>query len=345
MIRELLAELLPRGVAIALGIRRVSPEAGYWPRDRTVTVEPLADTGGTFRAAWREQDPAVDPREPNGGESSSTGTDHGWSGCTMTAGALALAYQEPKGGLAKWGGDLRHQQSDLSGGTDLYDLRTAWAEYGETLNIRSGSGWSALVAAHDEGRAVVIQGSGNVPGSESFDGGHACCIAPETHQDGRWLFGDPLASGWQWVSVSSIRSWAEHWQSSIAFATGERPTSSPPPAPPEPECPDCPPETPRGPELRRAEALGAEIALDEAVGSWVGWLGPGALIPGGLWDASSWASPELASIAWLSDPCDIPPEVAMWGRGPVLDPTAAARHAIDTAPRWDAVGWRSLLWS
>src|SRR4029077_2714025 len=48
MIRELLAELLPRGVAIALGIRRVSPEAGYWPRARTVTVEPLADTGGTF---------------------------------------------------------------------------------------------------------------------------------------------------------------------------------------------------------------------------------------------------------------------------------------------------------
>ena len=38
----------------------------YWPWQSAYVV-PL-DTGGTFRAAWRQQDPAVDPREPNGGE-------------------------------------------------------------------------------------------------------------------------------------------------------------------------------------------------------------------------------------------------------------------------------------
>jgi hypothetical protein len=221
VIRSWLAERLPRSLAIALRIRRVSPEGYRWPF-RSITVEPI-DTGGSFRAAWRQQDPAVDPREPNGSESSSAGSDHGWSNCTVTSGAIALAYQQPRGALAPWGGDLRHRQSDLSGGCDLYDLRTAWSTYGETLTIRSGAGWSALVAAHDEGRAVVVQGSGDVPGNQSFDGGHACVIAPETHSDGRWLFGDPLATGWQWIAPSAIRSWAEAMSSGIYFATGEAP--------------------------------------------------------------------------------------------------------------------------
>ena len=337
----LLAELLPRRLALALGVRRLTPAGCYWPR-RSVQVEPIsADTGGGFRAAWREQNPAVDPREPNGGESSSTGTDHGWSNCTMTSGALVLAYQNPRGSLAPWGGDLRHEQNDLSGGTDLYDLRTAWQEgFGEVLTIRSGAGWSALVAAHDEGRAVVIQGSGNVPGSESFDGGHACAIAPETHADGRWLFGDPLASGWQWIEPGAIRSWAEHWQSSIAFATGEKPSSSPTPAP-EPDA--VPTPVPAiGPELRRAEGYAAELALDGEVGAWLAWLGPGGRIVGARWSSSTWAG-EL-ELDELLEPCD-DPVVAVWGRGPVLDPVAAADHARRTAAAWGSEGWRALRWS
>ena len=80
--RAWLAELLPRWLALLLRIRRVTPVGWYdWP-DRSVKVAPLGDTGGTFRAAWRQQDPAVDPREPYGGESNATGSDHGWSGCT-----------------------------------------------------------------------------------------------------------------------------------------------------------------------------------------------------------------------------------------------------------------------
>ena len=73
-----------------------------------------------------------------------------------------------------------------------------------------GAGWSKLVAKRKEGRAVIVQGEGNVPGSESFDGGHACCIGLETNAEGKWLWGDPLASGWQWVTESSIRDWAEN---------------------------------------------------------------------------------------------------------------------------------------
>jgi hypothetical protein len=333
-----LAEHLPRGLAIALGIRRVAP--GRCRPYRSVVVEPIdPDTGGAFRAAWREQDPAVDPREPNGGESSSTGTDHGWSNCTCTSGAIALAYQEPRGAVAPWGGDLRHRQGDLSGGTDLLDIRDAWSTYGETLTIRSGSGWSAVVTAHDEGRAIVIQGSGNVPGSESFDGGHACVIGPETSSSGSWLWGDPLASGWQWVSPSSVRSWAEQWQGSIAFAVGEKPSTSSSPTPPSTE-PVCPPETPRGPELRRAEELGAELALDGEVATWLAWLGPvGGVVAPALWDASAWVGEELASLV---DPCDN--ELTVWGRGPVPDPLAAAEHARRSSAAWDAEGWRSVTW-
>lgn len=334
MIHELLAELLPRWLAIALRIRRVSP--GRRRPSRRVVV-PELDTGGAFRAAWREQDPAVDPKEPYGSESSSTGSDHGWANCTMTAGALAIAYQQPRGDLAPWGGDMRHRQGDLSGGTDLYDLRDAWAEYGEELKIKSGSGWAALVDAHGAGRAVVVQGTGNVPGSESFDGGHACAIAPETHSDGRWLFGDPLASGWQWVKPADIRSWAERWQSSIAFAVGEAPPAEP--VPQEPTASTC---ALPGPELARASALAYELALDESVGLWVDYLGPVGPVAGGVWDVSIWVGAHESSIAWLLEGCDDPS--AVWGRGPVPDPAAAARHALDTPPTWDALAWRALLW-
>lgn len=178
-----------------------------------------ADTGGVFRPDWREQDPAKDPREPLGGESSAAGTDHGWSNCTMTSAALALAY-ELGDASGPWGGDMRHNQGDMSGGTDLYDARQAWAAYGKTLTIRNGAGWSEVEEAHAEGRPIVIQGEGNVPGSEAFDGGHACVIGTETNSAGLWLFGDPLASGWQWASSRDVREWAQALDYDVFFAVG-----------------------------------------------------------------------------------------------------------------------------
>lgn len=340
--RELLARLLPRWLAVLLGIRRLTPEGSYWPT-RSVHVEPIdADTGGAFRAAWRQQDPSVDPREPNGGESSSTGNDHGWSGCTCTAGALAIAYQQPRGSLAPWGGDIRHRQSDLSGGTDLLDIERAWSTYGEDLVIRSGAGWSAVKTAHDEGRAIVIQGTGNVPGSESFDGGHACAIAPETHSDGRWLFGDPLADGWQWIDPGSIRSWAERWQSSIAFATGERPPSTPPPQPPPvtTPCPDCP-------DLQPAIDAAVELAVamddDADVATWTAWIRAGAASEADAWNVGAWAPVPLTLAALETDCTDL--AGAHWDRGPVPDPVRSAYAALTTQPVWDHAAWTGALWA
>lgn len=193
--------------------------------NRSYAAKYRADTGGVFRPDWRMQDPSRDPREPFGSESSGTGNDHGWSNCTMVAAALAYAY-EGKKQSGPQGGDFRHNQDDMSGGTDLYDAKTAWQRYGgAVLNIQSGAGWAAVERAHGDGLAIVVQGEGNVPGAEGFDGSHACCIGCETNSDGKWLWGDPLADGWQWATSSSIREWAQALNYNILFAVGNTPIS------------------------------------------------------------------------------------------------------------------------
>jgi hypothetical protein len=358
-IRNRLAEILPRGLAVALRIRRLSPAGRYWPGPFARVDVPPIDTGGAYRAKHRRQDPAVDPTEPYGGESSSTGSDHGWSGCTMSAGADAIAYQQPRGAVTPWGGDLRHRQTDLSGGTDLVDLRTAWAAYGETLTIKTGSGWSAVVAAHNEGRAIVAQGEGNVPGSESFDGAHACAIAPETHSSGDWLFGDPLATDWQWVSPSSIRSWMEALSSSCYYAVGEKPPSSPAP---EPEPPAPPPAPTYGDGYAAGHVDGyhaGQLAGDaeradlvfrswdpgrpfepegDAGGRWdrSAWAAEtydpgsswaGAPVAGGLWDLSAWAGVVVDGAPWASWP--LPLEMV---------------YRAQYAAAWGAGAWAGALW-
>jgi hypothetical protein len=171
-----------------------------------------------YRPKFRQQKPSVDPKEPWRGESNAKGDEHAWNNCTMTSGAMALDYQT-KGAKQLWGGDLRHAQSDLSGGTDLSDLKQAWARKGQTLLIRSGQGWAGVIASLREGRAVVIQGTGDTPGSGTYKGPHAAIWLP----DRAW--GDPLANKWQRVDNGDIRRWAERLNSRIQFAvTRARPS-------------------------------------------------------------------------------------------------------------------------
>lgn len=154
----------------------------------------------------------------------------------MVSAALVYAYHvQDKSGPQ--GGDMRHNQGDFSGGTDLYDAETAWRNYGnQDLVIKSGKGWSELKKCHNDGRAIIIQGEGNVPGTESYDGAHACAIGPETNSDGKWLFGDPLASGWQWIAPDNIKEWAQRFNSSISFAVSKMPPMpTPEPVPPKDE--------------------------------------------------------------------------------------------------------------
>lgn len=340
---------LRKWVLALLGLRRYAPAP--WerpPGEYDGTEDGQGDTGGGgwYRPAHRRQDPSVDPAEPGGGESSGAGNDHGWSNCTMAAGAMALDFHT-LGRLAKWGGHLRHHQGDQSGGTDLYDLQEAWDAYGEDLVIRSGAGWGGLQSDRDAGRYLVVQGTGNVPGSATFDGGHACVLGPEHNQDGQWLWGDPLAGGWQWVDASAVRKWMEAWSAGLAYArtAAHAPATPPPdpvPVPPTPVPPTPPPFDP-APGLDHARAMGQAEALDAVYRSWspgrprtplvtfdyLTWdqgawcLVPfplvglvGALTPA-AWDAES--STWTGALWRAPDPPPLPPGAA-WD----LDPWSAA---------------------
>lgn len=314
-----------RTFLIAVGARRLTPSPwGKKPGQYSTGVAAILDGdtgGGLYRPAHVEQDPAVDPAEPTD-ESSSTGNDHGWSNCTMAAGAMALDYHT-QGRLKKHGGHLRHKQGDLSGGTDLYDLRDAWGAYGETLSIRSGGGWAKVKDDRADGRMLVMQGSGNVPGSATFDGGHACAVSPETHSDGRWLFGDPLATDWQWVSESSIRTWAEHWQGSIAYAASAAfPASSSTPPPPTVVEPDCPPEVDPTPFIQDGYDAGSQAALDDVFRQWQ----PGHTVP----------TPEIEN----------PWGAAIWGAAKwELWPYPLVNLMRAVAPAtWNEAGWTASVW-
>ena len=137
----------------------------------------------------------------------------------MAAGAMVLDFHTA-GAIAVWGGDLRHapSQPDQSGGTDLWDVQHAWGDYGQHLDIRSGSGWDALVRDLEDGRAILLTGTGDVPGSATFDGGHAICVLPERHSDGRQLQADPLCTGPEWVELDDLRTWAERYDPDVNYA-------------------------------------------------------------------------------------------------------------------------------
>lgn len=196
------------------------PREGIIPNADTGGAPPVIEgfSSGWYRPSQKQQNPAIDPSEPTN-ESDSVGYDHGWSGCTMSAGAMVLDFHT-LGEINKWGGNLRHApgQPDMSGGTDLWDVQKAWDYFGEYLDIRSGAGWDGVEGDHFAGRALLVTGEGEVPGAGNFAGGHACAIFPETHSDGRWLFGDPLCTGPEWISPTEIRTWMENLDSSCNYA-------------------------------------------------------------------------------------------------------------------------------
>jgi hypothetical protein len=180
-----------------------------------------------YRPQFRSQRPADDPKEPWPGESKARGDEHAWNNCVMTAGGAMLLDFHTRGAKRLWGGDFRHHQGDLSGGTDLGDLKQAWAHVGSGyhLDVRSGQGWDEVIKCHDEGRAIVLQGTGNCPGVGTYTGGHAAIWCP----DDAW--GDPLTNRWQTVRKdsnldrASIHAWAARLNPRIQFAVS-RPRSA-----------------------------------------------------------------------------------------------------------------------
>jgi hypothetical protein len=201
----------------------VEPE----PPDEVVIDPTTSDSGGaTYRPITRLQDPASDPMEPWTGagpnDTPSRGYTHGWNNCLMTVGGVALDYHTG-GARRHWGGTMRHNQTDQVGGTDILDLKTAWAKLGFTLINRTGQGWAGVAHALDaELRAVCLQGVGNCPGSGTYTGAHAILLLPERRHDSAGnlerLMMDPLVKGYQWADNAVIREWAQRLNSNIQFA-------------------------------------------------------------------------------------------------------------------------------
>jgi len=274
-------------------------------------LEPI-DTGGAYRAAFGSQfgDPS---------ESHSSPHSEG-SNCTMAAAGMALDHHTG-GAKRKRGGDMRHHQGDDSGGTDLYDAADAWASYGESLSIRSGQGWGKVVSALNEGRGVILQGTGGIAGCGDYTGGHAIYVAPE--KDGsRWLKGDPECSGYEWTEASKLEAFAERLSSSVYFAVTK--AKSAPPAPVPVPCPECPDPVPVEPERSRAYELGREMALDGEVSAWLAWI---SYRGHDAWEVTEWGCGHWAREAGA------------------IDPLVSARLARDTWPAWEAGGWRALTWA
>lgn len=213
-----------------LPIEEMEEEAEQLPveePDEPVIDTTTSDSGGTvYRPLTRLQDPASDPAEPWTGagpnDTASRGYAHGWSNCLMCVGAVALDYHT--GGARRyWGGHMRHHQTDMAGGTDILDLKTAWANLGFTLINRTGQGWAGVVKALDvEKRAVALQGIGNCPGSGTYTGAHAILLLPEKRRDDAGnlerLMMDPLVKGYQWANVSVIRPWCQRLNANVQFA-------------------------------------------------------------------------------------------------------------------------------
>jgi hypothetical protein len=231
-----------RFILVVIGVRKLSP--GLFERPpRLSNLYHSTDTGGApWPPTFRPQAPWEGGSEPVS-DSDSKGEEHCWNQCTLCSGSIVYGWHV-QGSNVK-GGVFRHIQSDLDGGTDLYDLREAWDEYdGSELKIWSGQGWGKVREARSEWRAIVLQGTGNTPGAGTYTGAHAIAILPERPASGsEWLIGDPLCDGYDWVPESKLEEWAERFSSGVCFAVSSK---HPPSAPPEPE-PGPEPEPPPPP--------------------------------------------------------------------------------------------------
>lgn len=283
-----------RFILIVLAVRKISP--GLFERPpRLSNLYKSSDTGGgAWRPTFRPQQPWEGGSEPAGGESDSKGEEHCWNQCTLCAGSMCYGWHV-QGSNVK-GGVFRHEQSDLDGGTDLYDLRDAWDNYGnQELKIWSGQGWSKVREARSDWRAIVLQGTGNTPGAGTYTGAHAIVILPERPASGsEWLIGDPLCDGYDWVPESKLESWAKAFSSGVCFAVSSKHPPSAPPEPPEPEPEPKPPPLPPwiAPPPAPFSPLGVWVPLPQIWGAlrWgvALWRDFWPVAWSGGWDTESW---------------------------------------------------------
>lgn len=154
------------------------------------------------------------------------GTPLQFANCRMAVGATHLDFHT-NGAETSTGAAMRSYQFDQSGGTDADDLRRAWERgYGETLVIRNGRYWDALLIDRAKGWFLEVDIwyadlADRCQQSANF--GHTIGIAPETRADGFWLVSDPLCSGYKWMHPDAIRKAVQSWGNRVVRANLSNP--------------------------------------------------------------------------------------------------------------------------
>ena len=194
------------------------------------TVEPAADTGGDYRAKLR---PAGPERRPRGTERR-RGLErrvrrrlvelHDGVGRDRARVPPPAWATGPRGAATS-----AIVKSDLSGGNGFVRPPDRVVELRRGPRHPIGRRLGGLRDDHEAGRALVVQGTGNVPGSARTFDGRARVRRRARDALGRPLAvpGDPLCSDWQWISPSAIREWMERWDDDCSWARGEKPRRRP----------------------------------------------------------------------------------------------------------------------
>ena len=156
------------------------------------------------------------------------------AGCTPTS--LANGIDAATEGKISRSGDSvmslipRAQEFNPSvPGWNLIDADRAAAKIGVPFDVRSGQGWSSVVAAHDAGLYVVLQGDSDrfadATCSGAFNGDHCIGVHPADNA-GLWWIDDPICKGGRYESPDVLRAYASKLAPGINFGVLTTPVRS-----------------------------------------------------------------------------------------------------------------------
>ena len=146
------------------------------------------------------------------------------SGCTWTTGsngAAATTKKRPSPDTVHAQVKYWEETNSATPGWSMDDLDLAMSRLDVPFANRNFSGWGAVVAYHDAGYYLAVQGDsdqfGNSTCSGAFNGDHCIGIHPEEDELGRWLIDDPICKTARYEYASVIKRYALKLDSRVRF--------------------------------------------------------------------------------------------------------------------------------
>lgn len=124
------------------------------------------------------------------------------------------------------------ETNPLTPGWSLQDVDLAMSRLGVPFEIRSGQGWTGVIAALDAGLYVVLQGDSDrfADGcSGAFDGDHAIGVHPDRDSAGLQRIDDPICPTARFERRAVLRAYAEKFEPSVSFGVFTTPVPLLPP--------------------------------------------------------------------------------------------------------------------